>query len=279
MTRLRTLLDSLDDLPDSIDPRSLYSEGSGADEGRYVLDLDAVDGLELARTADLAKALDKEKRGHRSQRSERAKLDERIAELQSELEEMKAAGNGADVSEALQREREKYEAKLQSAQQDRQGDFEALQKAHDEYRDQFRQQHVRNEIETARRSAGFEFPDAVLDILANHARWEEEDGAAHMSVLDTDRTTPLMKAGQAAGFDELLQRLSRDPQWEDIIRTKAPSGGGRRGAPPAQNPRQGGPRDYHASLDEMRDYSTYEQLNERHQKGEINLIPPTQGEG
>lgn len=275
--RLRTLLDSLDDLPESIDPRALYVEGTGDYEGRYVVDLDAVDGLEVANTSALARSLDKERKGHKTNRSEVAKLQEALREAQEELDTLReSAGKGG--SELLDREKAKFEKQLASAKQELQAQLEQLSAERDRYRDDYRQTHVRQLIGEAKKKAGIDFPDGVAQILANHARWEQDDdGSESLQVFDIDGRNPLLKAGQPAGFDELIRRYANDEQWQDVFRVPAQSGGDRRGVP--AQPSRSGKRQYRASLDEFRDFATYEALERRAEAGEFELIPPTMGEG
>lgn len=277
-TRLRTLLESLDDLPEAIDPRDLYVEGSGDDAGKYVLDLDPVDGLELARTGALAKALDRERKGNRSGRSRVGQLEQELAEAREQLEAFESAGNG-DGAEALAKERKAFEAKLASAQQAAQAQIEKLTAERDAQRDRFRQSTVEREIVDALTNGEVKANPKVLGAMfAQHARWDTDDeGNDVLTVLDMDGQTPLMKAGQPGSFRDLAQRYANHEDFADVFRVQAASGGDRRGQPAtAQNT---GRRVYRASLEEAKDFATWEALEKRAEAGEFELQPPTMGEG
>lgn len=276
--KLRTLIDNLDDLPEEL--HEFYEAGRGDFEGRYVLAAEPVDGLELAPSGKLQSALDRERKSRRTQSSKASKMEEQLAELQEKLAAYEEAGeNGQQPGDAaLAKERKQLEAKLQSVQQSAQQQIEAVQGKAEQYRQRFRDGQVDRLINEALTQGEVRGPVKLMaPLFKQHVRWEEDDdGNDVMTLLDMDGETPLMKAGQQGTFNDLAQRYAQEQDFQEILRVPAASGGDARGKPgPA--PRQGGPRQYRASLEEMQDFARFEQLQEMESKGEIELIPPEAG--
>jgi len=90
--KLKAILENLDELPDSIDPRDLFVEK----DGKFEL---AIEGVKTQADVDrLTKALSKERLDHRGTK-DKVKgygdlTPESIQELQDELEELRASGEG-----------------------------------------------------------------------------------------------------------------------------------------------------------------------------------------
>ena len=92
MLKLKTILENLDELPESIDPRELFVEK----DGKFEL---AIEGVKTQADIDrLTKALSKERTDHRATK-DKVKgygdlTPESIQELQDELDELRASGEG-----------------------------------------------------------------------------------------------------------------------------------------------------------------------------------------
>lgn len=102
MSKLSAILENLDELPESIDPRTLFTEKNGKFE------LTGIEGVKTPADIErLQKALQKEREDHRKARERAALLGEMTPEdfqaMQDELEELRAQepGKGRPSKEAI----------------------------------------------------------------------------------------------------------------------------------------------------------------------------------
>lgn len=281
---LRAILDSLDHLPDSIDPRTLFREGDGDLAGKYVFGPDGfeVDGYGIANGQKLQSALGKERNDLKAVRSDLAKARKELAAAQAraaELETQIASGNpDAAASEKALRSRLEAEMKgrLDAAQKDAEERIGSLSKERDSFREQLQQTMVDSLIN----SGTTETYKYSARLLAPHLRSrvkvdvDPENGQLVRQFLSADGQPGYRNNGQY-GLDDILGELSRDPEFGALISKVSGQPGSTSAAPPRGAPPRGG-KQRHISVEEMNDFPTYQRIAAEAERDGITLVPPTQ---
>ena len=282
MAKLRAVLDSVDDLPEG--QSGLYVEGQGDYEGRYVLDVEEVDGLGLANAAKVLKARDQEKNAAKRLRGEAEKAKRELEAAMEQLEELKSSsGQPADVDKIRERLEKDAAARIEAIKAEMAEQLQSVSGERDRYRTDYETTRLETELDRALELDGIEpvSRPGVKALLKQFARWEDtDDGGRELRFMDLDGETPLhvTQGGmpRAGGGRDLAMKLAKTEDYAGMFRGLAPSGGNAARDRVATNRAggMGGPKPYHVQPGEMRDRGRYQQLQKQAEAGEIALVFP-----
>jgi hypothetical protein len=284
---LKAILDSLDDLPETITiaPRDMYRPGSDDLEGRYVFAPDGfdVDGYGVVNAGQLRKALEAERRNNSKTgrvKSQTEKELQAARERLAELEEMIESGTpDAKTVEATIRKKLEAEIgkKLEAQIAERDAALEQLNGRASKYREQLLSTKKaalleRGETETY----GFN-PKIVKALLEQRLRIEEdeESGDIRETWLDA-RGEPAFNTKGPAGMDDMLAEFAKDTDFGNFIWAKSAqrdAGGAPRGA--SRAPTQPSGKVRHLTKDEVADYPTYKRIASEAERDGVTLVPPS----
>ncbi len=276
--RLKTVVDSLDDIPEQF--RDLYREGDGDFADRYVLDPEEADGYGLAHSGRLTGALEKERKTSKLATKERDEIRRKLDALAAEkaaLEEQLASGvpDAAKLREQLSAQIGKsWESKLKAREEELAAQIQALTQERDGLSKQFGATLFDAELGRVANGGKWKFAPRVLaPLIQGRTRIENEDGKVVLRVLDANGE-PKFANGRPATLEDLVAEYSRDTDFGALIARadQQPPGG--------SNPRPGAPRQSAGrrsivlTHEDMQDFKRYEDLKAQAAKEGLELVIP-----
>jgi hypothetical protein len=235
--RLKTVVDSLDDVPEQF--RDLYREGDGDFADRYVLDPEEAEGYGLANSGRLTGALDKERRTAKLATKERDEIRRKLDALAAEkaaLEEQLTAGvpDAQKLREQLSAQIGKsWESKLKAREEELAAQLQALTQERDGLSKQFGATLFDAELGRVANGGKWKFsPRIMAPLIQGRTRIENEDGKIVLRVLDANGE-PKFANGRPATLEDLVAEYARDAEFGSLIARadqQPPSGTPPRGA-------------------------------------------------
>ena len=257
---LRAIIESLDDLPATIDPRDLFVPGEGELEGKYVLRIDESDGYGVANASKLHSALDAERKARAKAERMAKTIEKDIAtarERMAALEEQMASGipDAAGAEKTIRAKVEsEFQRKLEAARAQLEEQIAALSSERDGFSAQVRDLLVDSVI------ASGETPKHAFraKLLAPHLRSrvqverDEDTGQMVRRFLDSKGQPGFRGDGTPWDLDDVLTEVSRtDPDFAALITAKNGQPG-RGSAAPARSSGGHPAGPLRLSLDELR---------------------------
>jgi hypothetical protein len=231
MGKLKTVVDSLDGLDDSI--QQFYSEGTGALEGRYVLSTETVDGIGIEDVGGLRKALDAErKRARDLERAAKAVkgYEELFPNGLDEAREMRSKLDAGEFDSAKEQQiAEKYkrdlEARIKAATSPLEEQLTGTKTALEKREAQLRRTLVDAHINAAIGKAGGD-PLLAKLLRDNFQIAESEDGELGVQVVN-DSGDPLYQQGsdgRQAAMDPaaFVESLKMDERYGRFFAAASP---------------------------------------------------------
>lgn len=255
MTVLKSILDDLDGIPEPL--RALYALGDGENAERYVLQVEGVDGYELANVANATSGLRNARESEKKASIAAKRLDGEIKRLNAELaardeaikdfETKLASGAGVDPKAIEQDIRAKvakdFEARLKSALGEKDGAIEKLSAREKAKAEQLRKVLVEERIARGANGARRYDPDILGLKLERHIRLVEDEETGQMvdEYVDNNGDPLMAKGGAKATFDDLVAYVARDAKWGTLIAAEAQASESRSPAPKQRSHRNTGP--------------------------------------
>lgn len=236
---LRANLDGLDEAA-----ASLYREGTDEEglKGKFILDVDGVDGYAIGNIGNLKNALESE-RERAAKHEKRAKafgdLDpEDVTQKLTKLEEMSAIDPAKEADKLAD---EKVKAARAQIEAEFTKKLEVEQAARKASAQQVRDLSVNGALQSAITAAGLEGNRAA--VLTRYAlgfvKYEDgEDGSGHVRVLNDNGETRYGPKGDPMTVPEYVKATLDDPEFEWLAPPRNPDQGGS-GAQPTQTPQRG----------------------------------------
>jgi hypothetical protein len=245
MTVLKSILDDLDGIPEPL--RALYALGDGDNAERYVLQVEGVDGYELANVANatsgLRNARESEKKASIAAKrldgeikrlnAELAARDERIAEVEGKLTE----GSGVDAKEIERTVRSKiesaYEARIKAAIAEKDAEIQKHTKRAETKSQQLQRVLIDERIARGANGARRYDPDLLGLKIKQHARIVEDDetGEVREEYVDANGDPIMGRNGKPATFDDLIAHIAKDAKWGTLISAEANAASGSKPSP------------------------------------------------
>jgi len=217
---LKTFVKSLDDLDEAV--RSFYSE---TDTG-FVLDAEPTDGYEVANTAGLKSALEKERSERASLKKQLAKysdLDpEKYSEALKRLEELDNKGTqNKALDSKLAEQKELFEAELKKANESRDKVMGQLERS-------MIYQSAAEEIMKRGGNATLLMPH----ILNQTKMIQADDGTYKVAVIDPKTGNPRIgdNSGNDMSVGQLVESMYNDAEYAGAFPGNGSSGSGARGS-------------------------------------------------
>lgn len=255
MTVLKSILDDLDGIPEPL--KGFYALGDGDNSERYVLQVEGVDGFELANVANATSGLRNAREAEKKAAVAAKRLDGEIKRLTAEIaardeaikefETKLASGAGVDPKAIEQDIRAKvakdFEARLKSALGEKDGAYEKLSAREKAKAEQLRKVLVEERIARGANGSRKYDPDLLGLKLERHIRLveDEETGQLVDEYVDSNGDPLLAKGGAKATFDDLVAYVARDAKWGTLIASEAQASESRAPAPKNRATRNTGP--------------------------------------
>lgn len=277
---LKAILESLEGLPPQV--ATLYREGTGEQEGVYVLDVEAVDGWDLANVANAKIGLSEARKNLRA--AEKAAKDrqvelEQLKQRAQELEEALADNPDAKDRKALEA---KLEANLRKQFEAKQRELsESLERTSGTLKSKTeRLQNLLVDQAIADAANGrFQFSQKVMGhALRGRIRVETDDeGNESLVVIDSNGEPMLGKGGRAATVEDLIEDFAKDPDFGSIISLRQqgkPERGGNQSRSNQQDFRRAGEKRRIITQEELSDHKVYERIREEAIRDGVSLVLP-----
>lgn len=221
--RLKTVLDNLDDVPEAA--KSFYREGDGDFDGKFVLDVDEVDGFGLANNGKINGALSKERIASKAAQKERDDIRRKLEALTAEkaaLEEQ--LSSGVPDAKALREQiaaslKKQHDSALASSQAEMKGLLEMEQRRRDSLVKQIERTQFDAQLNALAAGGKWKFPPKILSPhLRGRTRFDidEETGEVRLVVLDANGE-PKLNAGRPASLEDLVVEFTRDAEFGSLI--------------------------------------------------------------
>lgn len=285
---LRAILDSLDDLPESIsvDPRTLYREGEGDLKGKYVFGPDGfeTDGFGIAAPAKLHQTIESERRTARTASRAKEQIEKELKaarERLAELEDRMAEGHpdAAAVEKAIEaRLQKRFETNMQQAIAEKDAALQQVTGRRDAYEKQAREL-LAAQLSGAR-SEKFDFDDFAIGPRIRErvqVTIDDETGEFSADYLDQHGQPGRRPDGGKWGLDDLLSEFARDQRAGKYVspRTAQPAETSQVSRH-ARGPSSQNGRGVVLTQQDLTDFRAYEQAAERAERDGVPLIaPPT----
>lgn len=280
-TRLKTLIDNLDDLPESIDPRDLYEPGQGSYEGKYVLAPEAVGSLRIADVKNLESAKAHEKRAAQEAKAALKEAQAEIERLQKAAADMEATieEGGADTKklrETIAKQlQDDFDRKAKSIAQEYESKVRELEQSRSTLDAQLDEELVTNRIRDRLTNGPIKGPAGpMVPFLKQFVKAQVgEDGRKRTVVIDPETGAPKTRyvGGEEKAYeiDDLLGELARNPEYREFLRAEAPrASGAPQGTQQADRSRSGVIR---LSADEARDPDRYRRARAEAEKNNLRF--------
>ncbi len=277
---LKAILESLEGLPPQV--AALYREGTGEQEGVYVLDVEAVDGWDIANVANATTGLSEARKklraaekAARDRQTELEKLQQRAAELEEALE----ANPDAKDRKALEA---KLEANLRKQFEAKQRELaESLEKTSGALKGKSeRLQKLLIDQAIADASNGrFQFSQKVMGhALRGRMRIETDDeGNESVVIIDSNGEPMVGKGGRAATVEDLIEDFAKDPEFGSIISLRQQGkqpGNQQQSRNGQQDFRRPGVKQRILTAEELSDHKVYARIREESIRDGVNLVLP-----
>jgi len=279
---LKAQLESLDGLDENV--AALYKK---QDDETFVLDVEPANGVELADTQGLKKALESERSAKTKAEKAHKELQSRVGDLDLEtareaVKKIEELGDDADVesrvSAAIEQRQQQLQTKFENEAKKLREDLEAerdnFKTEAETLESQLGEVMVRNEAITAINEAGGSV-HLLLPLIERSVqmRKNEENGKREVVVLDekTGNTRLSTSSGSTNNMSipEFVNELKAKPEFGAAFKPSGSSGGGSSGS--SSSGRSNGDS-YVISRDEAKDVSKYRQARAEAEKSGLELV-------